>query len=109
MRGSTEQPIRSRGTPDRLGRVTEPPPIVPGDPTPPYGQQPYVPPPQPPPPQPVYYQPGAPPPEWQPARAAGNTVVVVLTILGIFVGLPLLCCLGWLVFGGLAGAIGGGR
>lgn len=45
------------------------------------------------------------PPEWRPARVAGNTVVVILTIVGIFVGLPLLCCLGWVAFGAIAGAV----
>jgi hypothetical protein len=47
--------------------------------------------------------PPLPPPEWRPGRAAGNTVVVILTIVGIVVGLPLLCCLGWLVFGSVLG------
>lgn len=78
------------------------PPIVPGtnpvDPTQPF---PVVPPPQ---YQQPAYQPPPKAPEWNPARAAGNTVVVVMTIVGIFVGLPLLCCGGMLLFGALTGA-----
>lgn len=88
--------------------MTEPPPIVPGEPTPPYGQPqqpPYVPP-QPPPPQPVYYQPGAPAPEWTPSRTAGNTVVVLATIFAIVVGIPLLCCLGFALLGAIGGGVG---
>lgn len=44
----------------------------------------------------------SPPPEWRPERAAGNTLVVLLTILGICCGGPLLCWAGIALFGGLS-------
>ena len=42
-----------------------------------------------------------PQPGWQPGRAAGNAVVVVLTLVGVFCVLPLIVCVGF----GLMGAI----
>ena len=43
-----------------------------------------------------------PQPGWQPGRAAGNTVVVVLVLVGIFCVAPLLL---FCVLPGLAGAV----
>ena len=34
-----------------------------------------------------------PPPEWKPSRAAGNTVIVVFTLVGLLCVLPCLICL----------------
>jgi hypothetical protein len=65
------------------------PPIVPGPGEPDQPPTAYIPPPQ---PLPVYY-PQPPQPPWNPGRAAGNTVVVVLTLVGVFCGLPLVVCL----------------
>lgn len=77
------------------------PPIVPGtnpvDPTEPIPVSPPAYPPQ-------QYAPAPQAPAWNPGRAAGNTVVVVMTLVGIFVGLPLLCCAGLLLFGAFTGA-----
>lgn len=42
-------------------------------------------------------------PPWNPGRAAGNTVVVIATIVGVCIGLPLLACVGWLIFGSVLG------
>lgn len=80
-----------------LGAMTQPP-IVPGpgepEPLPVWPEHQEVPPPQYPPPQPIpVYQPQSAPPPWNPGRAAGNTVVVILTLVGIFCVLPLLACL----------------
>ena len=60
-------------------------PIVPGPsyepPTPPYAV-----------PAPVQRPAPAQPPEWRPSRVAGNTVVVIITIVGLICGIPLLLC-----------------
>jgi hypothetical protein len=90
--------------------VTEPPPIVPGEPTPPYGQQ--VPP-----PQPAYYQP---PPGYvlQPAnqpdpnagvRKAGEIALWIWIIVALIplavIGLCVFLCFG----GAIVGAVDGQR
>lgn len=73
------------------------PPIVPGpgdpDPTQPVYQQPV----------PVYYQrpPQAPPSD--PARVMGNTVLVVVTLVGLFCVAPVVICLILGAFGAITG------
>ena len=42
-----------------------------------------------------------PQPGWNPGRAAGNTVIVLLALVGVFCVLPMLSCVGT----GLLGAI----
>lgn len=88
-------------------------PIVPGpgepEPLPVWPQHDETPPPSPvyypPQPVPVYYPQPPTAPTWAPGRAAGNTVVVILTLVGIFCGLPLLAC----GFFALMGALTNGR
>jgi hypothetical protein len=75
-------------------------PIIPGPapyepptaPLPPPVPEPYQPP-APPPAQPVYYQHPPQAPTWNPGRAAGNTVVVVVVLVGLFCFLPAFLCL----------------
>lgn len=77
------------------------PPIVPGAPQPPppaqYPQSAppagYYPPPQPAQPQQA---------PWNPGRAAGNTVVVLVTLLIVFCGLPMALCFGLNIIGTLS-------
>ena len=84
------------------------PPIVPGRPEDEYGL-PIAPsfqdPPPPvyqPPPQPIpVYQPQTAPPPWNPGRAAGNTVVVLMTLIGVFCVLPILGCALLALFGSI--------
>jgi hypothetical protein len=82
------------------------PPIVPGPdqpeeypPTYQYPAQYSAPPAQ---PVPVYYQPPA-APAFNPTRTAGNTLVVVLVLVGIFCVLPALICAGIVLLGSFSG------
>ncbi len=90
------------------------PPIVPGPYDPSEGWEPTAPqPPVPPgyyPPQsappvqpvPVYYPHPPAAPSYNPGRAAGNTVVVVLTLFGLLCVLPTVLCFVFGAFGSLA-------
>jgi len=49
---------------------------------------------------PVYYPQSTPPP-WMPSRAAGNTVVVLMTLIGVFCVLPILGCALLALFGSI--------
>ena len=58
-------------------------------------------PPAPPPAQPVYYQHPPQAPTWNPGRAAGNTVVVIMVLVGLFCFLPAVVCGALVVLGNL--------
>jgi hypothetical protein len=51
--------------------------------------------------QPAYYQPPSQAPAWSPGRAAGNTVVVILVLVGVFCFLPAVVCGAVVILGNL--------
>ena len=84
------------------------PPIVPGRPEDEYGlpmapaYQDSPPPMYAPQPRPIpVYQPQTAPPPWNPGRAAGNTVVVLVTLFVVFCVLPMVGCSLLALFGSL--------